>query len=71
MENISPVSQVTMNVSDAAAYLGCSQSTIYTMARQKQIPHVRVRGKILFRKDTLDGWMAAQENQNWKSGEPA
>jgi excisionase family DNA binding protein len=63
--------KVTMTVTDAAAYIGCHPDTIYNMVRQKQIPHVRVRRKILFRRDALDAWMASQENQNWKSGEPA
>lgn len=48
--------RITLTVKEAASYIGVSVSTIYTMARKEEIPHVRVRGRYLFNKDILQDW---------------
>ncbi|ARF67074.1 DNA-binding protein [Paenibacillus larvae subsp. pulvifaciens] len=53
----------TLTVLEVAAYIGVSDDTIYSMVREKQIPYVRVRRRILFRKETIDAWMSQQEQQ--------
>lgn len=53
--------RTTITVKEAAEYLGVSDDTIYNMVRDKQIPFIQVRRRILLRKDTLDKWMAEKE----------
>lgn len=67
MEQIVKPQRVTMTVHETAMYLGVSDDTIYAMVRQKEIPHFRMRRRILFRRDTLDEWMSRQEaaNERW------
>ncbi|MEH7490866.1 helix-turn-helix domain-containing protein [Neobacillus niacini] len=51
----------TLTVQEVADYLGVHQDTIYTMVRQKQIPHFRVRRRIFFNQNTIDAWIEKQE----------
>lgn len=49
--------KITLTVSEVAKLLGVSTTTIYTMARLNEIPHKRVRGKILFHRETVENWL--------------
>lgn len=51
------MTKITLTVAEAAELIGVSQTTVYTMAREKQIPHTRVRGRILFHRDVLEIWL--------------
>lgn len=51
----------TMTAQETADYIGVHLDTIYTMVRQKQIPHFRIRRRIFFSKETIDAWMHEQE----------
>lgn len=53
--------RITMTVQETAAYLGVSDDTVYEMVRRKEIPHIRIRRRILFRRDTLDNWLSRME----------
>ena len=55
---------ITMTVAEAAAYLGVSTDTIYEMVRRREIPHIRIRRRIFFRRDTLDAWLSRMEAAN-------
>lgn len=48
--------RITLTVQEAARYIGVSASTIYAMAREDEIPHVKVRGRYLFNKDIIEDW---------------
>lgn len=50
-----------LDVKEAADFLGVSQDVIYRMVRERQIPHFRVRSKILFCKETILDWIKDQE----------
>jgi excisionase family DNA binding protein len=50
----------TYSVSDIATYLNVSTDCIYTMVRENQIPHVRIRRRIIFVKDIIDEWLRRQ-----------
>jgi excisionase family DNA binding protein len=50
-----------LNVQGVAEYLGVHPDTIYNMVREKQIPHFRVRRRILFSVETIDAWIRNQE----------
>lgn len=49
--------KITLTVNEVAALLGVSLTTIYTMARLNEIPHKRVRGKILFHRGSIEEWL--------------
>lgn len=52
----------TLTVQEVAQYLGVHTDTIYTMVRQKQIPHFRIRRRILFSREAIDAWIREQES---------
>lgn len=53
--------RVTIDVKDAANYIGVSIDTIYSMVRGNEIPYIRVRRRIFFRVSALNDWMSEQE----------
>lgn len=61
--------RVTLNVKETAEYLGISKDSLYALVREKGVPCVRVGRRILFRKETIDRWMDAQEDMIEREGE--
>ncbi len=53
--------QVTMDAKEAAKYLGISYWLLLEKCKAKEIPHIRVGKRVLFRKETIDRWMTNQE----------
>lgn len=51
-------------VQQVADYLGVHTDTIYAMVRQKQIPHFRLRRRIMFSKSAIHAWIREQEAEN-------
>ena len=51
--------KITLSVSEIASLLGVSISTIYVMARLNEIPHKKVRGRILFHRPTVEKWLSS------------
>ncbi|MFC0271091.1 helix-turn-helix domain-containing protein [Metabacillus herbersteinensis] len=51
-----------LTVQGVAEYLGVHPDTVYTMVREKEIPHFRVRRRILFSVETIDAWIRDQES---------
>lgn len=49
--------RLTLDVFEVAELLGVSITTIYSMVREKQIPHKRVRNRILFHRETIELWL--------------
>lgn len=58
----------TLNLKDAAVYLGCCEDTLRTMARGGKIRHYRINSKYCFRQAVLDDWIAEQEAGSVASG---
>lgn len=56
-------------VKQAADYLGVHTDTVYTMVRQKEIPHFRLRRRIMFSREAIDNWIKEQESNNVKEQE--
>lgn len=50
--------KITLTVNEVAELIGVSTGTIYTMARLKEIPHKKVRGRVLFHKETIENWLS-------------
>lgn len=51
----------TMQAREAAQYLGISYWKLLEYAKAGKIPHVRLPGKLLFRRESLDRWLEEQE----------
>lgn len=51
----------TFTVHEAADYLNVHPDTVYSMVREKQIPHFRVRKRIFFTQSAIDEWIKRQE----------
>nr|WP_307606792.1 helix-turn-helix domain-containing protein [Paenibacillus sp. V4I9] len=45
------------SVIELADYLGVSMDCIYAMVRERQIPHVRIRRRILFHRELIEEWI--------------
>jgi excisionase family DNA binding protein len=56
------VQRNTLTVQEVAEYLGVHPDTIYTMVRKKEIPHFRLRRRILFSLETINSWIRQQES---------
>ncbi|WP_430069297.1 helix-turn-helix domain-containing protein [Paenibacillus naphthalenovorans] len=50
----------TFTVSEVAEYLNVSTDSIYAMVREKQIPHVRIRRRIIFSIEVIEEWLRDQ-----------
>lgn len=49
--------KIALNVSETAELIGVSQTTIYTMVKKNEIPHKRVRNRIIFSKEVISSWL--------------
>ncbi len=55
-----------LSVIELSEMLGVSPDTVYAMVREKQVPYIRVRRRILFYMDTIVDWLENQTNANIK-----
>lgn len=44
------------NVKDVAEFLNLSKASIYRLTSQKQIPHIKIHGKLLFNSEKIKEW---------------
>lgn len=51
----------TLTAKEAAEILGLSAWTLYDLARQRKVPHIRVGRRVLFRKESLLSWLSDLE----------
>lgn len=58
------VQRSTLTAQEVADYIGVHPDTIYTMVREKQIPHFRVRRRIFFSLESINAWMRDQEQKS-------
>jgi excisionase family DNA binding protein len=49
-----------LTVPEVAKLLKVADKTVYTMAQNAELPCFKVRGQWRFRRDDIDGWIAAQ-----------
>jgi len=62
----------TITAEEAAAIVGLSTWTIYNLARQRQIPCIRIGcRRVLFRRSSILAWLEAQEAASIQEKEPA
>ncbi|WP_328804066.1 helix-turn-helix domain-containing protein [Paenibacillus glycinis] len=46
-----------MTVRELSELLGVSLDSIYSMVKENQIPHVRIRRRILFHREIIENWL--------------
>lgn len=51
--------QELLNIAETAQLLRCSRGSIYKRISRRQIPHIRIGRTILFRRQTLEKFLAA------------
>lgn len=61
IQQVQSIRPATLTIEEAATYLGVHKDTVRKLIREKDLPHIRVAGRILLRPKTLDEYMAAQE----------
>lgn len=49
-----------LTIREVADYLKVNEKTVYTLAQKRRIPGFKVGGQWRFRREDLDGWIAAQ-----------
>jgi len=59
-----PIERKTMDVPETAEYLGVSQDFLYRMTRKKEIPHIKIGSRTMFRKNTIDEWLDQLESES-------
>jgi len=52
-----------LNVKEVATYLALKASTVYSLAKEKKIPHYRINRQIRFKKSEIDEWMAERKEE--------
>ncbi|AWX20911.1 MULTISPECIES: helix-turn-helix domain-containing protein [Bacillus] len=58
------MSNKPLNPQEAASELRVHKETIYSMVRNKEIPHFRIGKKIFFRQETLNAWISQLEQNS-------
>lgn len=57
---------VTMKAKEAAEYVGISYWLLLELTKKRELPFIAAGGRKLFRKESLDLWMANREVQSVK-----
>lgn len=55
--------KIVLTVKEVAELLDTSTTTIYTMVRLGEIPHTRIRSKIVFHRPTIENWISGGTEQ--------
>lgn len=55
--------KITYSVNEVADLIGVSSTTIYTMVRLGEIPHKKVRGRILFHRGSIENWLSSEQEE--------
>lgn len=58
---VAAAQKATLPAMRAAEYLNISYWKLLQLAKSGRIPHIRIDGRILFRRETLDSWLKEQE----------
>lgn len=53
--------RVTMSAKDASIYLGISYWLLLELVKRKEIPCIEIGNRKLFRKNSMDNWLATRE----------
>ena len=68
MTQAPPMQPLVYSVPGAAAAAGVCANTMRSMIASGEIPHVKVRGRVVVRRATLEKWLADQERVGSRKG---
>lgn len=54
------MTKITLSIKETDKLIGVSQTTMYTMVRENQIPHKKVRSRILFNREQIEAWLRGE-----------
>lgn len=54
-------SKTVLDISEAAAFTGYSESHIYNLTSRRAIPHYKKNRKLFFKKNELEEWMLERQ----------
>lgn len=57
---------ITMTAQQAAQFIGISYWQILELSKHGEIPHVKIGGRKLFRKEAIDRWITERESGSMK-----
>ena len=66
MNELPKVERTTLTMKETAEYLGISYWLVNQLVRRKQIPCVRVGGRVLFRVQALEEYLKEKEENSIK-----
>lgn len=52
-----------MPMADAVRFLGVGERTMWRLVKLREVPHVRIGRRVLFRREALAAWAKSQEVQ--------
>jgi excisionase family DNA binding protein len=52
-----------MTTQEVAKYLKLSKTTVYRWARRGYIPSIKIAGKWMFSRDSLDAWLRTRKEE--------
>jgi excisionase family DNA binding protein len=55
------VAPILLSIREAAITLGVCERTVWTLAQERELPHVRIGRRVLFSRSALEAWIARQE----------
>jgi excisionase family DNA binding protein len=50
-----------MPMAEAVKFTGLSERTMWRLVRDREVPHVRIGGRVLFRREALADWVRQLE----------
>ena len=50
-----------LSVKQVSDFLNVSKSSIYNYAKDKEIPTIKIKGRLLFSQDALDKWIETKK----------
>lgn len=57
---IEPIRRTTLTTEEVAEYLGLSKDFVYTLCREKRLPHARIGGRLIFKRAAIDKYIDEQ-----------
>lgn len=55
-----PMADEILTVAEVVEHLKVAEKTVYTVAQKSELPCLKLRGQLLFRRQDFDSWMASR-----------
>jgi excisionase family DNA binding protein len=53
--------RLALGAREAARAIGVSARTLWTLTKRREIPHVRVGARVVYRVEALEAWLCSRE----------